>query len=297
MKKIFDNPEIYTIDLTPDEYQIPFISAYILKFDKYIACIDVGCQSMAEKLMKQLDKIIENRKLVIIPTHIHLDHAGALGTILKEYQNSIAYIHPRGVKHIINPSKLWKTARELISEIADVWGPPIPAPENKVKPTIDGEEINIDNYILEILHTEGHASHHQSIYLPNLNGIFVGDSAGIYIPELNVITISIPEILDIYYESLHKMLYRQPNYIFYAHYSYASSGVDNLNEVKFQIERYLLYTREARNNPEILYQKIVNDESISKAKEYFKKSKIIMKLMEYSINTLINECLRIKTAF
>jgi hydroxyacylglutathione hydrolase len=129
------------------------------------------------------------RKLEIIATHIHLDHAsgaGLLARMLADRGWTVKIrVHPRGAPHIIDPSKLWTASLEALGDTGFIYGYPYPAPEDLVAATSDGEVERVGGVEVEYVHTPGHASHHQAVLLrlENSTVIAVGDASGIYVSQ------------------------------------------------------------------------------------------------------------------
>lgn len=122
----------------------------------------------------------------IIVTHIHLDHAGGAGLLLEKCPNAQIIVHPKGKRHLSDPSRLIQGARAVYGEQFDeLFHPILPIPEDRLVVKDDGETLAIGpNRILTFLDTPGHANHHFSIYDPYSGGIFTGDTVGVYYTEL-----------------------------------------------------------------------------------------------------------------
>ncbi|ASN07242.1 MBL fold metallo-hydrolase [Virgibacillus necropolis] len=122
----------------------------------------------------------------IIVTHIHLDHAGGAGLLIKDCPNAKVVVHPKGERHLINPKKLAAGARAVYGEsFAELFDPIVPVPEDKLLIKGESDELKIGpECTLEFLDTPGHAKHHFSIYDPVSNGIFTGDTIGIRYDQL-----------------------------------------------------------------------------------------------------------------
>jgi len=296
LKKLFD--DVYIVDLTPPNYEMPFIFSYIVRTRDYLICIDQGPASQADKLKSIIGDMIGDRKLILIPTHIHLDHAGGLGLILEEVDNAVAYVHPRGLKHLVNPTKLWSMAVEALGDIADIWGAPEPAPNKALYSTEDGLKIRFNDYLLEIIFTEGHSSHHQSIFLHNLKAMFTGDSAGIYLPFLNYVMLSTPSKLDIYYHSLHKMLERNPKYLMFPHCGYTKDGNRKLMNYVTQLKYWFKVAKKVNYDREQFIKYISRfDEKFHKAIDYLSSSSVVFTLILRGISIFIRESINMDFDF
>lgn len=115
----------------------------------------------------------------ILPTHVHLDHAGSAGALLLHLPNARIGIHPRGVRHLVNPERLLSQARAVWGSDFDLLGPMVPAPPERVVALADGDVIELDGLRrLRVLHTPGHAPHHASYFEESTRGLFPGDALG-----------------------------------------------------------------------------------------------------------------------
>jgi len=116
----------------------------------------------------------------ILLTHIHLDHAGAAGTLVKENPAIEVFVHERGAPHLVDPSKLLASAGRLYgAEMERLWGDFLPVPADRLRVLKGGERIEAGGRQLDVAYTPGHASHHVSYFERSSGVAFVGDVAGI----------------------------------------------------------------------------------------------------------------------
>ena len=116
----------------------------------------------------------------ILVTHIHLDHAGAAGTLLRRLPDARLFVHPLGAPHMIDPSKLLRSATRIYGDRMDVlWGAFEPCPAERVTLLDDGAEVECSGRTLVALHTPGHASHHIAFHDPERHTAFTGDVGGV----------------------------------------------------------------------------------------------------------------------
>ncbi len=188
----------------------------------------------------------------IIVTHIHLDHAGGAGLLLQSCPNAKVVVHPRGARHLADPSRLIAGARLVYGEQFDsLFDPVVPIPEERLLVKGEGDQLPIGpNCTLSFMDTPGHAAHHLSFYDPVSKGIFTGDTAGIRFSEVDwqfVIPSTSPNQFDP--EAALKSIarYRQlkPERIYFGHYSMTTEVEDALNQVSSWLPRFVEAGKEA----------------------------------------------------
>jgi glyoxylase-like metal-dependent hydrolase (beta-lactamase superfamily II) len=134
--------------------------------------IDPGPTSCLEALLSGLNGA---RPRALLLTHIHLDHAGASGSLVERWPDLEVYVHERGARHMISPNRLLESARQLYGEDMDrLWGEMVPVPEGNVRVLKGGESLFGGEF--EVAYTPGHASHHVSFLHDGT--AFVGDVGG-----------------------------------------------------------------------------------------------------------------------
>lgn len=240
--------EVKVLDVTPTDLVDHMISAFLVIGDEKSAVIDPGPESSRERLSEHLESHgIEPDYFIL--THIHLDHGGSAGGLARKYPRSKILVHPRGAKHLVNPSKLWDASRQVLGPLAEIYGKPVPAPQESVREAQDNTIVDLGGATLKIIHTPGHASHHMSIFLEEKSILFTGDSAGVIIDANPYPTISIPTTpppfkADLYIQSLDKMAMLNPKQIAPTHYG-IHKGNGYLERHKKQIREWLDAARES----------------------------------------------------
>lgn len=158
------------------------IATAVIEGSAGVALIDPGPSTTLENLRAALDRkgiAVKDVRQVLI-THIHLDHAGAVGTLVRENPAIEVFVHERGARHMIDPAKLLSSAERLYGPDMDrLWGEFLPVPEGRIRALQGEERITVAGRDLEVAYTPGHASHHVSYFDPSSRVAFVGDTAGI----------------------------------------------------------------------------------------------------------------------
>src|ERR1043165_2143182 len=120
----------------------------------------------------------------VLLTHIHLDHAGASGTLARENPRLTVYVHQAGAPHVVDPSKLLASATRLYgARMDELWGEVAPVPAERVSVLEGGERLAFGGRAIDVAYTPGHAWHHVSYYVPDAGVAFVGDTAGLRTPR------------------------------------------------------------------------------------------------------------------
>ena len=147
-----------------------------------VTLIDPGPSTALDRLRAALTlrgiRISDVRQILL--THIHLDHAGATGSLVKENRRVEVYVHERGAPHLADPTKLLASAERLYGgDMQRLWGEFLPVPADRLRTLAGGEKLMVSGRELHVAYTPGHASHHVSYFDPSSRVAFVGDTAGI----------------------------------------------------------------------------------------------------------------------
>jgi glyoxylase-like metal-dependent hydrolase (beta-lactamase superfamily II) len=255
-----------------------FIASYALK-GKHVAIVETGPTSSVPNVvagLKRLEVELEDVTYVAV-SHIHLDHAGGAGTLLKHLPNAKIIVHPRGAPHLAHPEKLWEQSKLVLGNITKLYGAPEPVPEDRIIAATDGQTFDIGNGLeLKVVETLGHASHHQSYYEKLSQAVFPGDAAGIYLGEIDVIvpTTPPPLRLDVALSSLEKLIELNPNSLLYSHFGKASDAVGKLQAYEGQLRLWAKIAKQGLERKEslgIISKRIVeSDAGLRKALDYVK---------------------------
>ncbi len=232
------------------------IAACLLKDERNAAIIDPGPGSALSTLRTKLDQSGLGVKGLdtILLTHIHLDHAGATGALVRENPRIRVYVHQRGAPHMIDPTKLLDSARRLYGDQMDrLWGEFLPVPTANVCVLAGGEQLNIGGRQLEVVYTPGHASHHVS-YFDSVNGVaFVGDTTGIRIADGEaILPITPPPDIDLeaWAQSWQSIRERKPERFFLTHFGAAGHTNEHLEELRERMEEWSVAVRDSLSHGE-----------------------------------------------
>ena len=273
---------IYLIDVETAGIK-NFIASYILK-GKQTAIIETGPASSIHNVLSGLRELnIKPEEIAYVAiSHIHLDHGGGVGTLLKFLPKAKVIVHQRGAPHLANPEKLWQQSRGILGNIAEMYGKPEPVPEERIIAATDDLTFDLGEGVeLKVLETLGHASHHLSYYEPSTNGIFPGDAAGIYLNEIGVIvpTTPPPFRLDIALASLDKLIELKPKVLYYSHFGKAHNAIEKLQTYVRQVKLWAKIAREGIENGEgieAIRQRIIEkDEAVRKALQYIQNHLVL----------------------
>jgi glyoxylase-like metal-dependent hydrolase (beta-lactamase superfamily II) len=203
--------------------------------------VETGPSSSIPNLLsslKELDVKVEDVAYVAL-SHVHLDHGGGTGTLLKLLPNAKVLVHPRGVSHLVNPKKLWLQSKEVLGRVAEIFGEPEAVPKDRIIAASDGTTLDVGkNLRLRALETLGHASHNLSYYEPLYGGIFSGDTAGIYLCEFDAVvpTTPPPFRLDTALASVEKLASLKPSALYYSHFGKGRDAVKQLQDHVLQLK-------------------------------------------------------------
>jgi len=147
-----------------------------------VALVDPGPSTSLDHLREALQhkgfRVADVRQLLL--THIHLDHAGAAGSLVRENPDIEVFVHERGAPHMVNPERLLQSAGRLYGEdMGPLWGEFLPVPAERLRALKGGETISAGGRELQVAYTPGHASHHVAYFDRSSSVAFVGDTAGI----------------------------------------------------------------------------------------------------------------------
>ena len=164
------------LDLPREGFQ-RFISSWVYRPRNLTILVDPGPRASIPVLTDALKTLGIGKIDYILLTHIHVDHAGGAGLLLLHYPAAQVICHPQGLRHMIDPAKLWEGSRKVLGEIADLYGEIAPVRADNIRYR---ERIEANDVIIESFETPGHASHHLCFRIGGI--LFAGEVAGITYP-------------------------------------------------------------------------------------------------------------------
>ena len=170
-------------------YSKDFAAIYLLKQKNKVIIIETGTNYSVPCVKEALSQIGLSFSDVsyVIPTHVHLDHAGGAGLLMMQCQNAALVVHPRGARHLIDPSKLVAGAKAVYGEnkFKEYYGEIFPIDANRVIQADDNFILDFDGRELRFIDTPGHARHHVCIWDKATKSMFTGDTFGISYRDLD----------------------------------------------------------------------------------------------------------------
>lgn len=218
------------------------IATAVLHGPAGVALIDPGPSSTLPALRGTLSEagIAMGDITALLLTHIHLDHAGASGTLAREVPGLRVYVHERGAPHMADPEKLIASATRLYGNDMDrLWGEFRPVPADRMTILQGGERIAVAGHQLDVAYTPGHASHHVSYFSGDTGVAFVGDAAGIRRPGAMVLAPTPPPDIDLelWRDSLGRIRDWGPSTLLLTHFGAWQGANAHLAELDESLDR------------------------------------------------------------
>ena len=214
-----------------------FIGAYLFSGEKN-AIIDVGPTAAIPNLLSALTEAGMSPKEIdyIVLTHIHIDHAGGVGTAIKELSNAKVLAHSRARSHLIDPTMLWKGSLKTLGDLALKYGPIEAVPEDRIVVATDQMKLDLGHGLaLEIHLTPGHAAHHLSIFDRASGVLIAGEAAGVCIDGMVRLATPPPFKLEETLSSIDKLIALEPQRLCYGHFGCYDNGMERLKLYKEEL--------------------------------------------------------------
>jgi glyoxylase-like metal-dependent hydrolase (beta-lactamase superfamily II) len=192
----------------------------------------------------------------VLVTHIHLDHAGGLGTAAEMFPRATLYVHREGLAHMLDPSKLIASARRAWGAAADpLWGTILPVPPGRLVALSGGERLPLRQGDLLVVNTPGHAKHHLAFFDETTRSLFTGDAAGVHLPGTDRVRPALPPPdldLEALVESVDRMRELHPDRLLYTHFGPRKGAVEALSQYPSLVLRWRdVALQAAREDPSV----------------------------------------------
>jgi glyoxylase-like metal-dependent hydrolase (beta-lactamase superfamily II) len=256
---------VITIDA---EYVRPqFAAIHLLIEDGRAAFVDTGTNHSVPQMMtalKQNGLTLADVDYVFL-THVHLDHAGGAGTLMTQLPNAKCVIHPRGVRHMVDPTKLVAASKQVYGEVVfqKLYGELTPIPQERIISADDGFVLKLGSAELEFIHTAGHANHHYSIVHHVHKGeniIFAGDTFGMSYRQLDtdqgafIAPLTTPTQFDpeAAHRSIDRFMSYAPQAIYLTHYSRVENVQKLAKDLHEQLDDFVALAKRFANDTDNL---------------------------------------------
>jgi len=215
------------------------LSTYVVKGEK-AAIVDPGPSASLKGVVKGLYDLSVDRKEVkyVLASHIHLDHAGGCWKLLELCPDAMLYVHPKGVSHMLDPSRLVESARGLFGNRVEEYGEVRGIPQDRIVSSEDRQTLDLGEGVgILTVWTPGHASHHQSFFVPRDRAILLGDAGGTYNQQLDVLMPTSPPPFnpELAVQSLEELMGLEPRIACYGHFGFAENAISMLRMHKDQL--------------------------------------------------------------
>ena len=225
--------DLHLIPLTPPmEGYDNFINAWLyLGGSRFL--VDVGPASTVDTLFKGLEQLGVSELDYILLTHIHLDHAGAIGEVAAKFNDTPIVCQAKGIHHLIDPQRLWEGSQKVLGDIAKGYGPISAVANDRL---VDAADFN--DPAIEVIQTPGHAVHHVS-YIKD-DYLFAGETCGVWMDVGSAGEYLRPAtpsrfFLDTAISSLERLIAAAPRWLCYSHFGMADGARKRLERHRDQI--------------------------------------------------------------
>jgi glyoxylase-like metal-dependent hydrolase (beta-lactamase superfamily II) len=226
------------------------IAALLIESGGKSAVVDPGPESTLETLQAGLQARGQSVHSLdsLLLTHIHMDHAGATGALVRGNPSLKVYVHEFGAVHMIDPSKLLASAGRLYGgDLKALYGECAPVPKENLLPLDGGEQVRIGDVELDVFYTPGHASHHVTYWDRESRTALVGDTAGIRVEgDAFLLPATPPPDIDveIWNLSLDTISSWNPDRLFLTHFGFIENSGEHIRLYKERLAEWSALTRE-----------------------------------------------------
>ncbi len=243
--------DVHSIDTRMSGYD-GITSAYAILSERP-CLVETGTANSAETVRRALASlgVGPGDLATIVVTHIHLDHAGGVGDVAQMFPDAEVVVHEAGARHLVDPDRLLSSARRVFGSVLDdVFGLLAPTDAQRIRSLGTSGTIDLGGgRRLDAFHAPGHASHHLGMVDSETGDLYVGDAAGIYVPETADVRPSTPPPdfdLDLACDSLDHFRAVQPARLLFSHFGPVTEVQSTLDRSEEELRLWVELAREAR---------------------------------------------------
>jgi glyoxylase-like metal-dependent hydrolase (beta-lactamase superfamily II) len=212
-----------------------FGSIYVVEDDR-LAVVETGTSHSAERILQALREadIAPGDVDFLLVSHIHLDHAGGAGYLIRELPNAKVVVHESGARHLADPTRLVASAKEALKDAFAYYGEMAPIPRDRIVPVNEGDTVDLGGRVLRILHCPGHAPHELCMHDEKSGAVYTGDAAGLYFPREDVLEpiTPVPSFhLGEVIESLERVMALKPRAFLFSHFGPLERPEERIGEL------------------------------------------------------------------
>lgn len=229
------------------------VSVYVVK-GKKPALVDCGYASSYENVLAGLSEtgLSPSDIRYIVPTHVHLDHAGAAGHLMRTMPNAELLAQERGIPHLVDPTRLVESATKVFGRaITELYGAPVPVPSERI--TAVGEEMHLDlgdNLGATLIHAPGHAPHQLCVLLENAGMLLTADAVGVVYPALNTLIPTTPPPSfnpEALIHTVGRLEQTKPDRLLVPHFGARDDVASMFEETRTKVLQWVRETRDLKN--------------------------------------------------
>lgn len=219
-----------------DEHEI--VGSYLIAGDNELAIVDPGPGSMIDSLLDSIREAgFEPGDVThILATHVHLDHAGATGSLVKQMPKAQVYVHGLGAPHLLDTTKVVASASRIFGDRMQLlWGEIESTPAGRLNVIEDGDKLNVAGRHLEVHYTPGHAIHHVIFFDVHSGELFAGDTAGVRLPGVDYVRPPTPPPdldLEAWSKSIDLLKRLHPDVLYIGHFGAIKTIEDQLDRLR-----------------------------------------------------------------
>ncbi|MAD43862.1 MAG: MBL fold metallo-hydrolase [Oceanospirillaceae bacterium] len=260
---LYHDPDTGVFQLDADYIAPGLASVYLLRQNNRLAVIETGSAATVAQILQGIEQqgLTTDDVDWVILTHIHLDHAAGAGALMQHCANAKLLVHPRGVRHMVDPAKLEAGTRAVYGDekYEQLYGRLIPVDESRVVPATDGMTVDFHGRTLTFYDTPGHAMHHVCIHDSLSNGVFSGDTFGLSYRQFDgddgsvllfVTTTPVHFDPQAMRASIERIVALQPAHIYLTHYGRIAPSDDNVRQLLHSLDAFVAIAEAEKNHPQ-----------------------------------------------